>query len=195
MNPALPIYSDVLQMLRYSEVFEKNANYADTLEAKALNDLRLFQLIKQAGIWSTVRNAAGSVARSPAKNILLTSAAATAPVALGGAYLVHRAGEEARDTVRDARNKALQTGLGLAAIGGGMYALHRATQSPQGQVRTASVHESPEELLQKLSATGYLSSILEDAFLVKKGHEQEKVAEYYMLNAEHAVNILQQLLN
>lgn len=190
MNPALKIYKQVIQGLRSSEVWEKNA----ALQHKAANDQAVFALLKQA--------AAGPLAKG-----LMYGAGAAVPATVAGALLINQAGRESRKTTEDIRNKALQAALGIAGIGGSLYALHRATK-PTTKTTTAYTRGADGELvpmqqmetkvstalIEKLATTGFLDVLFEDRCKSEDKGVREKAAECKALNAEHAVDILRQLL-
>lgn len=207
MNPQF--YQTVIKGLRESAALEDYLNKrADdhVLETKTAHDVQLFQQVKEASIADLARSAAGST--------LGKSLAVAAPATAGGAYLLHRAGEEARDTSADLRNKALQTGLGLAGIGAGLYGLHRLTQPNTTQsVRTeydpttgtmgpmrltmskrSSVQEAPQQLLEKLATVGFLDTVLEAQEKHADAQVRQDAQECRLLNAEHGIDILRQLL-
>lgn len=206
------LYSHVVTGLRKSAALETylQAHTDEALLAtKTAHDVQLFQHIKTAGAWNSV-----SKAVSPHLGTLGTATAIAAPVTAAGAYLMHRAGQESRDTAADIRNKALQAALGIGAIGAGLYGMHRLTQptteqsinygrDPRtgqmvpthiGMHKRSSVEETPDQLLEKLATVGYLDVLLE----AQEKHANEAVRqdarECRMLNAEHAVDILRQLL-
>jgi hypothetical protein len=202
-------YHAVIKGLRESAALENYlSKHADdhVLETKTAHDVQLFAQMKEAGI----ADLAARAINSPAGKAL----AITAPVTAGGTYLLHRAGEEARETTRDLRNKALQTGLGLAGIGAGLYGLHRltqpnTTQSINAQVdpqtgkmgpmyvqmqKRSSAREVPQQLIEKLATVGFLDTVLE----AQEKHADENIRrdahECRLLNAEHGIDILRQLL-
>lgn len=181
------VYDILMPRLRASEDLEKQAS-ADALTTKAATDSVTLALIKSA--------AAGPIAKG-----LMYSAGAAIPASLVGAGLIDRAGQESRKTVEDARNKALQAALGIAAIGGGMYALHRTMGAPSdqrgsGMTRQASAQPDAPSLLEKLATVGFLDTLFENQRTQSQDEStQRKAAECQLLNAEHAVDILRQLLN
>lgn len=204
MNPALKIYKQVIQGLRSSEVWEKNA----ALQQKTANDQAVFALLKHA--------AAGAITKylgSPLVKGLMYGTGAAIPVAGAGALLINQAGRESRETTKDIRNKALQAALGIAGIGGSLYALHRATKpttktttaytrGPDGeltpmkqmQTKVSETHEDPGTLVEKLATAGFLDVLFEQQRASANVDMRTKAAECQALNAEHAVDILRQLL-
>ena len=182
MDELQKVYDILMPRLHASEDLEKQAG-AQALVTKAATDVVTLSFLKHA--------AAGPLAKG-----LMYGAGAALPVGLMGAGLISHAGGESRKTVEDARNKALQAALGIAGIGGGLYALHRTLGTPQqDQVRQASVKES-SALIEKLATVAFLDTLFEnqrtnglDAIT------RRKAAECRLLNAEHGVDILRQLLN
>lgn len=202
-------YHAVIKGLRESAALENYlSKHADdhVLETKTAHDVQLFTQVKEASL--------SDLAARAGKSTLGKALAIAAPATAGGTYLLHRAGEEARETTRDLRNKALQTGLGLAGIGAGLYGLHRLTQPNTTQsVRTdydpttgemgpmhlmmskrSSVQEPPEQLLEKLATIGFLDTVLEAQEKHADAQVRQDAHECRLLNAEHGIDILRQLL-
>jgi hypothetical protein len=127
---------------------------------------------------------------------LAYGAGATVPVAAGGAYLMHRGGEEAKDTATHIRNQALITALGVGGVGAGLMGVHRAlTPAQKGPVKTGAVAKEETVLIEKLATVGFLDTILEAQ--EKSGADasiRQDAAECRRLNAEHGVDILQRML-
>ena len=122
-SSAFKIYNKIY----HSKKLEKLAKQAegqertDLLKKKAEVDVELLQRIKQAAFdGRSMLNAAKSFGGTAAKG-LAAGAGATIPLAATGSYLSDKFTE-------DARNRALQTGVGLAGLGAGLYGIHRATQ-------------------------------------------------------------------
>jgi hypothetical protein len=176
MDELQQVYTLLIPRLQTSEDLEKNAD-ARRLVTKAATDVVTLGLLKSA-------------AMNPAlmKGLLYGTGAAI-PATAAGSYLIHRAGKESRKTTEDIRNKALQAAAGIAAIGGGMYALHR-TQAG----KTAAVQKDPEILLEKLATVGFLDVLFEEQRLHDNPSIRYKAAECRLLNAEHGVDLLRQLL-
>lgn len=191
-----------------SNYLEKTAS-ADALSTKTAHDVVLFSTLKKAAIDPGMLS---KLVKSPFGKGLGYAAGAAIPVTAGGAYLMHRAGEESRKTIEDARNKALQTALGLGGIGAGLYGLHRLTaptektittvnEMPTGQTykststqKLNSAKETPEELVKKLATTGYLETLLEEQEKTASKSLKEEILNNRLLNCEHGVYILGQLL-
>ena len=175
------VYQLLMPRLQASADLEKQAN-EKTLITKAATDVVTLGLLKTAA--------------GPLMKGLMYGAGAAIPATLAGGYLINRAGKESRKTTEDIRNKALQTALGIAAIGGGLYALHRTMgQQPQPeQIRTASVREDPNILLEKLATVGFLDVLFDEQQRHGEGNLRTKAAECLLLNAEHGVDLLRQLL-
>jgi hypothetical protein len=169
------VYQLLMPRLQASADLEKHAD-ARTLLTKACTDVVTLGLLKTAA--------------SPLMKGLMYGAGAAIPATAAGSYLIHRAGKESRKTTEDIRNKALQTALGIAAIGGGLYALHRS----QGGQKAASVQEDPQILLEKLATVGFLDVLFEEQQHQADPNLRYKAAECQLLNAEHGVDLLRQLL-
>ena len=211
-------YPELLKGLRISDALEKLSASPeappDTLEIKTAYDRILFEHVKKAAIGKTLANAYKATVANPVGLKALQATAVGVPAVAGGSYLLHRAGEESRKTVEDARNKALQTAGGIAAMGGGLMGLHRLLGTkPKSQTmvslgnqggqlvplsvtmsKQSAVQATDEVLLEKLATVGYLDTVLED----QEKHASEDVRrdamEMRSLNAEHGVHILKELL-
>jgi hypothetical protein len=130
-------------------------------------------------------------------------AGAAVPAGLVGAGLISHAGKESRKSIEDARNKALQAALGIAAMGGGLYALHRTMGGPQQdqqasshQLRHAAAKPEVPQLVEKLATVAFLDTLFEhQATNGPDKSTQQKAAECRLLNAEHGADLLRQLLD
>lgn len=205
-------YETVYRMLKQSQVLEKYASASnDALELKSSQALDLLHYIKEASKGEALRQLVGKVPEGVRKG-LAYGAGAMVPVTAGGAYLMHRGGEEAKDTATHIRNQALLAALGIGGVGAGLMGVHRAlTPSKQTSVsygmtpeglrpqavhinKTGSVHEE-DLLIEKLATVGFLDVVLEEQ--EKNGADatiRRDAAECRRLNAEHGVDILQQML-
>ena len=183
MNPKF--YTDIMAELQRAAYLEKNASDERGLAEKANHAWGIFLTVKTAGLSQFM----GQAAKHPFGKGLMMAGGAAIPAIAAGAYLTHNAGEEARDTTRDARNKAIQTALAVGALGAGLYGMHRASQPSTKQASLVN----KDRLIEKLATVGFLDTLLE---------QQEKhptigsdARECRKLNAEHGVDILQQLLD
>jgi hypothetical protein len=189
-------YSEVIRRLHESNALEKHAqrtrNPSD-LEDKTTYDCVLFEHIKEAGgKLEAVGDIAKRVFQHPVGKGLGIAAGAAVPAAATGSYLIGRGGEEARKTTEDVRNKALQVALATALMGGGLIGLHRLTR-PDGQ--KAAAHRDEQQILEKLATVGYLDAVLEHQVKVATTIADREQADHCkMLNAEHGVALLKQLL-
>lgn len=188
-------YETVYRMLKQSAVLEKYASTSaqeEALELRSTQALDLLQFIKEA---SKLDAAKTLVERIPAgvRKGLAYGAGAMVPVTAGGAYIAHRAGDEARDTATHIRNQALLAAGAIGGVGAGLMGVHRAL-TPGPQTKTGSVNED-HVLIEKLATIGFLDTILEEQ--EKNGTNaslRRDAAECRRLNAEHCVDILQQML-
>jgi hypothetical protein len=206
-------YTAIIAGLKKSAALEKyleTHDDPDVLQTKTAHDQQLFTRVKEAVNWGEL---ASKVMANPVGRGAAYGLGAAIPATAGGAYLIHRAGEESRDTIEDARNKALQTALGVGGIGAGLMALHRVTRpdtqkhvqyapDPRtGQMVPVSASMSKmssdaneQLLLEKLATVGFLDSLLEDQEKHADAHIRQDAHECRMLNAEHGVDLLRQLL-
>lgn len=200
MSDLRPIYDQLLSRLHASEALEKQAS-EDALIKKAGTDLATLHMLKCAA--------------SPLMKGLMYGAGAAIPAGLVGAGLIHQAGNESRKTVEDVRNKALQTALGIAALGGGLYALHRTTKPDtktqtimqrglsgelepvrQMETKVSYARVAPQTVLEKLATVGFLDVVFENQTINGPDDPtRRKAAECRLLNAEHGADLLRQLLD
>lgn len=223
-------YREIRDSLWLAEQFEKRASHDPSdknLSTKTSHDMALFERIKSAIDWSAVRGALGGAGKTVGKGLgkgLLYGAAPAAALVGGGAlaapYVIDRAAkskeEATKRVIEDVRNKALQTALGVGAIGAGLMGMHHlmagrredaARQAPeQAAVDLSNAQglmpdygygygkygSAEDELLEKLAVVGYLDVLLEAC----KGHDKisADARACRRLNAEHGVHILRQLL-
>jgi|MudIll2142460700_1097286.scaffolds.fasta_scaffold00078_18 hypothetical protein len=202
-------YKEVIAGLNKSTAMERylESNVDDAiLQTKTAHDVQLFARIKEAAL--------GELLHSPVARTLGKATAVAAPATAGGAYLLHRGGEEARETASDVRNKALQTALGVGGIGAGLMALHHFTQPntmktvharfdpATGEMmpvsgaitKRSSVEDSSEVLLEKLATVGFLDTLLEEQEKHADSRIRDDAHACRLLNAEHGIDILRQLL-
>jgi len=186
-------------MLTQNQVLEKYAAtsvHDDALELKSTQALDLLQYVKEASKGEALKQLVEKVPEGVRKG-LAYGAGAMVPVAAGGAYLMHRGGEEAKNTATHVRNQALLAALGIGGVGAGLMGVHRAL-TPKQQVTTnkvGSVVDHENVLIEKLATVGYLETILE--VQEKHGANAEvrrDATECRRLNAEHGLDILQQML-
>ena len=157
------------------EVFEKASM------AKIMVDAEIFGILKQAGIASELGRKALTGAAYGAGVVL--------PVALGGSYLLGRAGDETRESVADMRNKALQTALGVGAVGAGLYGLHHLAN--RGEKQASFQEEEVMELTEKLAAVGMIEEMLDGVETEKLSDDAQKLAaEIRAINRGYGVQLL-----
>jgi len=208
----IAFYTQVVAGLKKSAALEAYLETHDDpsiLQTKTAHDQSLFASIKEAGL--------GDLAAKAMKHPVGRGAAyglgAAVPAAGAGALLINQAGNESRETVEDARNKALQTALGVGGIGAGLMALNRYIKPTEqkhinygrdasGRMVPMNISMSKQSseanerlLLEKLATVGFLDTMLEE----QEKHASEQVrtdaSECRMLNAEHGIDLLRQLLS
>ena len=189
----LTLYREVTAALNKAAVLEKHAAADpsdEKLTWKAEQARNLFDHIKEA---SALTDLATRAMAHPLGRGAMYAAGAAIPATAAGAYLIHRGGEEARETASDVRNKALQAALGIGGIGAGLMGVHRLLTPATKTGSLAST--DAETLLEKFATTGFLDALLEDQ--EKNGADEtvrRDARECRFLNAEHGVDILRQLL-
>lgn len=186
MQPLSPDLARAYEGLHNSKMLEKRASVtspADSLKAlqeKAQNDYNTFELVKQAGL--------ADLAKNPIVRGAGYAAGAAVPAVIAGNMISNHAAEQGR-------NKALEAGAGLAAIGGTMYGIHRMMQ-PKTASDAAIEEKDVQEALQKLASVGYIDEMLDVAMSDKTASaEARKLAvEVKYLNREFGCEILRNLV-
>lgn len=171
MIPALhPKLAHAYWLVELSNQLEKiAAAYANDPEVltKALAvkcgvDAHAFGLVKEAANWPALKSAL-----KPALKPLIWGTGIGVPLTLGGAHLINRFYDRSAEATSDVRNKVLQTALGLAIIGGGLYGLHRLTggapiggrySKSEKKIKTSSVLS--EDAIEKLATVGVIEDML-----------------------------------
>lgn len=182
------VYKNILAGLNKAAAFNTYLETHDdpeVLQTKTEHDQNLFAYVKEA---AGAKEILGKVLKHPITRGAGYGLGAAIPAAAAGSWLVGRAGEESRKSIEDARNKALQAALGVGGVGAGLLALHRLT-SPMN--KTSS---DKQALLEKLATVGFLDSLLGSQENNKDEMIKQSAHECRMLNAEHCVHLLQQLL-
>lgn len=203
-------------LLQHSEC---SAQQEEIRGKKIAVDKETFELLKTAAVSASsllqsAKDIGGRAAGHAGKGLAFGAGAAV-PAAIAGKYLIDEGTTEARD-------KALQAGLGMAAIGGGLYGLHRALpqerpppramlniarqmQSPRGPVNASLQYAfSPDQLKQagtaegvtlKFASIGYLDTLIEEALKTTEDPVVIKMAENLRsLNQEAAVSLLHDIV-
>lgn len=209
-------YRAVHDQLWQAEQFEKRASHDpsdENLTTKTTHDVQLFEKIKTAIDWGSVRSVLGGAGKSVGKGALIGTGAAL-PAAAAGSYLINDAAKAqegvAKNVIEDVRNKALQAALGVGAVGVGLMGAHRLISrpdTPPSQVPSNAVDPThtrgltpgykqgsveEEALLEKLAAVGYLDVMLGAFKPNTKLGEEARICR--VLNAEHGIHVLRQLL-
>lgn len=180
------------------------------LQTKTAQAQQLFTFVKEAGI----RELAAKALKHPVGRGAAYGLGAAIPATAAGSLLINQAGNESRDTIADARNKAIQTALALGGIGAGLYGLHRLTTPTQqesvsyttnpetGEMVPAAFTMSKQSsdnnvapLLEKIATVGFLDTMLEAQEKNANEDIRRDAHECRMLNAEHGIDLLAQLLN
>jgi hypothetical protein len=184
----MDVYRSVDTSMRLEKVAQYYANDEETktaaIKAKIAVDAEVFELVKRAALKS-------ELARSALKG-LAYSAAPLAGVGLVGHSLLSKAKSNAADVAEDVRNKVLQTGLGLAGIGAGMYGLHRLTGGGAKHQKEGADHQAElGELVAKLAAVGKIEDNFDHLDFESLSPDAQKLAcEVRVLNRGYGVQLL-----
>lgn len=193
MIPMSPALGRVYEGIRRSRQLEKMAGVVTgddlvrVLASKAENDYATFSFAKEASIGQTVANYGKAFASNPAGKGFLMAAGAAVPAVAAGNMISDHATEQAR-------NRALETAGGIAALGGTMYGLHHM----MNRNKTASADEEAQvdAAIEKLASIGYLDELLAEAISASTDEEQKKLAaEVRCMNREYGVEILGNLID
>lgn len=155
---------------------------------KIANDSRTFETAKlAAGVMGSMLQTGKNVMGSPFGKGLGMAAGAAIPTVMAGNMMSTHAAEQAR-------NKALQTGMGLAGIGASLYGIHHMMQP--GQKMASEEEKDYQEALHKLASIGYLDELLGTAELDEKSSEgaRKLAAEIRLMNREYCIEILRNLI-
>jgi len=193
-----PKLLDVFRSVNTSKTLEK---LAENFE----NDNEVLEKVSQAKVMvnAEIFSMSKKAALNPLLRKLLTGAAygtgAAVPAVLGGSYLLGRATDEAKETTADIRNKVLQSALGLAGMGAGLYGLHRLSGGgPLVNIEKKSEDENVvvEELIEKLGAVGLIEGALDSLEIEKLSEEAQKLAiELRIINQAYGVQLLHEASN
>lgn len=116
---SLGLYTKVWKLLKDSESCEKLASYdAELTDASASKLRKAFGLL--------VKEAASPHLQQAARWAIPT-AIAGGGTALTGNHLINKAGDRADESTRQARNRALETGLAMSAMAAALYGGHKLT--------------------------------------------------------------------
>lgn len=177
------------QGLRAHTLLEKQAAAATPTEREELFTRKvaaanhLFEFIKTSGVLDGVKTVAKDLGGKA-----LTGGAIAAGAAIPATLAVNAMSDHATASARD---RALQTGVGLAGLGAGMYGLHRMVSSD----KHAASDEEIEDTLLKLASVGHLDEALTDTLNDKSltADAHKLAAELRSLNREFGIEILKQL--
>ena len=213
LHPRLvEVYRSVSTSTQLEKIAESNdpAVREKAIQVKIAVDAEIFDFIKTAlNPW--------------AKKVLTGMAVgggASVPAGLTGAALLHGAEEKAKRTATDIRNKVLQTALGLAGIGGGLYGLHRLSGgAPLGELidkvkGQGAVPEQPSmqeqsmvpdqkqasddsallnDVIEKLATVGIIDALLDEVPDSVSDETKKLAAEIKILNRGYGVNLLYEI--
>lgn len=143
-------------------------------EKVAYEDAVYLSLYKQAGVLDHIPT--GDAARELGKKMLTGGAyatGATVPLVAGGSYLSDK-------STSDARDKALQAAGGVAAMGAGMYGIHKLTSGEKRASHNAHMRD-------------FTNTVFIDACLRNAGND-EKTASMREFNREYGVFLLNAMM-
>ena len=166
----------------------ENASQALTLKMEL--DNLVFDFAKAAG--------AGSFIRDVGKSPLGWGVGVGVPLTLGGSHLINKFYDRGEEATSDIRNKILQTALGTAAIGGGLYGLHRLTGGgPLGgnppETKQAALDQLPAEIIEKLATVGLIDALLDQLPKTLPADEVKLAAEIRALNRGYGITLLYEI--
>ena len=184
-------YQQIVYALGRASEFEKQAENGDALALhhKANHAFHVMGLVKSAIDWKSLAQVAG---KQVGKGALVGTGAAI-PAAGAGAYLINKADEAASRQQEDLRNKALQVALGVGGVSAGLMGVNHLLNRQGG---APGVKQASTDLVEQLATVGYLEAIFEEGEKCAASiDDKEAMGAYRLLNAEHCVHLLQQLLD
>lgn len=161
MTPLSPVTFKIYNKIYHSKKLEKLAASSsgqaqdNILAKKAALDADLIATIKEAAFNSgSILDGMRKIAPTVGKG-MAAGAGAAVPLTAAGMYLSDKATDDARD-------KALQAGLGIAGLGAGLYGIHKMTQKPEHPMMHSMKYASEESVFHKLASIGMLDYELHD---------------------------------
>lgn len=174
--------------LLLSSYYEKQASLAKSedkkafLEKKALSDLCAFGMFKESAFGSQLRRAWPAI-----RNGVGFGAGLAVPTIAAGSYLVHRAGNQAKDVshsmMTDARNQALMAAAGIGGLGAIRQGIVNAASPSYGYGK----YGSDEEFITKLSEFLILDDYLVDTYS-KSGSQKDLI--HLFINRSKGTDLL-----
>lgn len=166
-----------------------SAKIANERNAPTANEYVVFMLKEAASGSIDLPHLAAlgkKLVESPFAKGTMYAAGASIPVYFTGKALTEHAAEEAR-------NKALQTAAGVAAIGSGLYGLHHAIN---GSPKQASFNTNPDlhDSIEKLASAILLSDLLKTKS-IQHTLGEKTAGDIENINNAYVVDILSSLLN
>lgn len=201
--PLHPQLGEVYRRVRLSVQLEKTAQEKPGTEVaeqaariKVALDDSIFATIKNAGVGQWLTRAM----ENPLGKGLAMGTGVAIPAVAGGAYLLGRAEDKAKATTEDVRNKVLQSALGLAGIGAGMYGLHRLTgggplftEGAAPKQASADNDTLSEDAIQKLAVVAVIDDMLDTVETVGDSETLKLAQEVRVLNRGYGIRILYEL--
>lgn len=203
MNSLPPNLMKIYGRLAYAQKLKKLATSSDAgVKLAAVTKLReindsLFLMLKEAAVSAASVMDFGKNRVLPAAKDMLNQgkeylpslgkglamgAGAAVPLGIAGHYL-------AEDATTQARDKALQAGLGLAGIGGAMYGIHKGVSAFGGR---DDRQKRSEEIQTKLATLGYLAEVLDGITETKIASE---VAELKLRNIDSIISVFEDIIS
>lgn len=217
MVPELhPRLAEVFRSISTSAQLEKIAESQNlALREKAV----LAKIAVDAEIFDLIKTALNPWAKKVLTGMAVGGGAAV-PAGLAGSALLGQAEEKAKRTTADIRNKVLQTALGLAGIGGGLYGLHRlGGGEPIGELisrargqdgapdqslvpgqnevpdqkQASNTGVLPDDAIEKLATVGVIDALLDEVPDNISDDARKLAAEIRILNRGYGVKLLYEI--
>jgi len=196
MVPSLhPRLAEVFKSISTSTQLEKIAEtQSEALREKAI----MVKIAVDAEIFDFIK-----IAMNPWVKKILTGLAvgggAAVPTGMAGSLLLSQAEEKAKRTTADIRNKVLQSALGVAGIGAGLYGLHRLSGGEPVDVneligKKASDSKSlPDDAIEKLATIGMIDALLDEVPENVSNDTKKLASEIKILNRGYGIRLLYEL--
>ena len=174
---------DVYRAVRTSKTLEK---LAERSTGKVRDTVLRTKIAVDEDIFAHIKLAMNPLAGKLLRGALIASAAAV-PLGAAGYAIMNKADE----TSNVLQNRILQTALGLAGVGAGLYGLHRLTA---GSPKTAADDQTLlDEAHEKLATVGMVDELLADLPDDLSEDANKLAFEIRTLNRGYGVHLLNEL--
>jgi len=174
---------------------------AESKDPALREEATLVKIAVDAEIFALIKTAMNPWAKKVLTGMAVGGGAAV-PAGLAGTALLHSAEEKAKRTTSDVRNKVLQTALGLAGVGTGLYGLHRLAGGEsvgglidkiKGQKSASADNTLPADAIEKLATVGVIEALLDEVPASVSDETKKLAAEIRVLNRGYGIKLLYEI--